>query len=104
MISFERFFKLRNLLQAFTTRDIQTVSVLLTWAGSNGFSSEEVLQFSQIAPNFTSLERMGYFNKRTTVEQAREIREFERKLPVEFRREARKVRLQNSYSGNVGKD
>jgi len=99
MLSFERFFKLRNLLQSFTLRDIQTVGVLLTWTDANGFSSDEAREYAQIAPNFVQLEAMGYFNKVTTPEQAKEIREFERRLPSDFRREARKVRLGNSFTG-----
>jgi hypothetical protein len=103
-MTFEQFFKLRNLLRAFTIRDVQTTGVLLGWVRRSGFTPEQVEMYALIAPTLGELERIGYFNKINTPEQLRGIRELEKRLPKEFRQEARKVRLNNSYTGLIGRD
>jgi hypothetical protein len=100
-MEFARYFKMRNILQAFTVRDVQMVAVLMDWAASNGFEPTEVVDYAKISPNFVELERLGYFSKAHNPEQLRTIRQFEKLLPRDFRREARKVRLENSYTGVI---
>lgn len=102
-ISFERYFKLRNILQAFSVRDIQMVAVMFQWTGANGFSPDEVISYAGVFQDLRQLEAVGYFNRITTPEQGKQIRAIEKLLPPEFRREARKVRLENSFSGRLGK-
>lgn len=101
--TFEKFYKMKGLLDAFTIADIQKTAVLLGWMRSNGFTTTDVEMYVRIAPNFLALERMGYFAKATTPEKAKEIRRFERLLPQPFRKEARRVRLEQSYAGPLKK-
>lgn len=101
MLTLEKMFDLRNKLQAFQMRDIQMVQVLLTWTRACGFTDSEVLEFSKIFPLYNRMEQIGYFNARTTPAQGKVIKEFERSLPVDVRRQFRRIRLEKSATGVI---
>lgn len=100
-LTFERFYKLRRNLDAFTARDIQTAGVMLEWIESVGFTSDELLMFSKIAPTLHELERIGYFQSHPLPQTLHAIRELEKRLPKAFRKEARSVRLASTDFGRV---
>ena len=103
MVSLKRVYDIQQLMQAFSLRDIQTVSTLVLWAEQCSIRWDELVLYLKLTPLFSQLERINYFLPHQPVHKAREIREFEKKLPKEFRIELRKLRLKNTvYKGFTG--
>jgi hypothetical protein len=100
-MNFERFYKLRRTLQAFNLKQIQETGIVLEWSIANGFSCDEVRNFSKMLPIVGQMEAIGYFLPSPGPEQGKAIRKFEQELPKEIRDMARKVRLQHAYTGRL---
>lgn len=100
-LSLKRFGELKNIFSVFSLRDIQSLAVILTWAKEKEVSYSELQDYVKILPNILLLEQNGYFLNYQTIEQLRFLREIEKKLPRVFRRELRKARLNNTFSGRL---
>ena len=92
-----RFVALRHRLQALTSmRDIQIAGALLHWSLKCGFTVEELIQFTMIAPQFSELEKYGFFAGVTLpVPNELRLKEILARLPKHIRAELRRSRLNN---------
>lgn len=98
-ITIERFYAIHTKMQAFSLRDIQAMSVMLTWGEKCGFSLEELRVFLYLAPIYTDLHAVGYFTRFPSVEQSRKMKVLESRLPKRIRRDLRRARLSWTGSG-----
>jgi hypothetical protein len=97
----QRFFRFCDSMQVFSMKDVQTFGVILCWGEKCGFGTEEIAGFAQIRPTFFAMEQAGYFQKVISLDQARALRELERRLPKGVRTVLRKSRLEKAFSGPV---
>jgi len=100
-LSLTRFYEIRQKFLAFNVRDLQVVGVALEWAQSTGVDADELLSVAKLLPHFMELEHLGYFDAYPSLEQAKAIKQFEKMLPKELRKEARAMRYANMKSGPV---
>ena len=100
MITLQRIFEIQQLMQAFSLRDLQTLSTMFQWSEQCKIRLDELILYLKMIPVFGQLERLNYFSAYQSVPQMRIIKRFERKLPKEFRIELRKLRLRNIGNGS----
>lgn len=102
-MSFDRFYALRQRMQAFSQADLQKFGVAVQWMRSLGHEDWEIMFFIRAVPAFLDLERIGFFRATHTVEELKAIRSYEKSLPKSIRKEVRQARLRHAYVGPIGK-
>jgi hypothetical protein len=98
-----QFYSIQGNLQAFSMKDLQTFATFLIWTEQLGLSHKEITDFLHYLPLYRRLEMNHYFNPMIPPEQSKVVRQIEKDIPRELRRELRKVRLERSFSGMVGR-
>lgn len=88
----ERYLALDRILPAFKFRDIQATATIHGWVSAHGFTMTDIRDYAITYPYMEQIHNNGYFLS-GTVEHSKQVRAFERTLPVDMRRILRKERL-----------
>ncbi len=86
--------KIRYLLGAFSTRDVQVANTLATWLAQNNVTVREFQEYMKVWYEINRLTAKGYFNATHDRESGKYVRALERAIqdPV-VRRYARNMRM-----------
>ena len=98
-LTLQRFYYIRARTQAFSAGQVQTVGVFLQWCLSLGLQWKEIVDFTLSFPAMLELDKVGYFQPVHGPKAYARIKELEKRLPSDFRKEMRKARLANSLFG-----
>jgi hypothetical protein len=96
-----RFFEIHKKAQPFSLKDLQTVGVVITWFEHCGITLHELAEYVLMVPALTRLIELEYFHPNPPIGVLKRIKEIERSLPPEIRKQWRRARLEHSFTGSL---